>query len=134
MSFMKRFGLFLRRKTTAVHKDPEHLIDKIVSYVIQVRGVSQKFLYQFFDTIAMNETAVWPDMVTETTIEKTGRKKIALKSTGHERVRVSVCLATLANLKKWKPFIVFAATKRVTMRSEVFAKCNHERRPNARLA
>ena len=46
----------------------------------------------------MNETAVWPDMVTETTIEKTGRKKIALKSTGHERVRVSVCLATLANL------------------------------------
>ena len=40
MSFMKRFGLFLRRKTTAVQKDPEHLIDKIVSYVIQVRGVS----------------------------------------------------------------------------------------------
>ena len=40
MSFMKHFGLFLRRKTTAVQKDPEHLIDKIVSYVIQVRGVS----------------------------------------------------------------------------------------------
>ena len=73
-------------------------------------------------------------MVAETTIEKTGRKRIALKSTGHERVHVSVCLATLANLKKWKPFIVFAAAKRVTMRSEVFAKWNYERRPNARLA
>lgn len=39
----------------------------------------------------MDETAVWADMVTEATIKKTGRKKIALKSTGHEKVHVSVC-------------------------------------------
>ena len=38
-------------------------------------------------------------------LEKTGKKEIALKSTGHEKVRVSVCLAAQANGKKLKPYI-----------------------------
>ena len=32
-------------------------------------------------------------MVSETTVETTGAKDVPTKSTGHEKVRVSVCLA-----------------------------------------
>ena len=68
----------LRRKTTTIQKDPEHLIDKIVSYVIHVR-VAQKFPYKPANIIAMDETAVWANMVAGTTVEKTERKKLLLK-------------------------------------------------------
>ena len=40
INFMKHFGLSLRRKTTTIQKAPEHLIDKIVSYLDQVWRVS----------------------------------------------------------------------------------------------
>ena len=41
----------------------------------------------------MDETPVWCDMLSETTVDATGKKSITLKSTGHEKARVSVCLA-----------------------------------------
>ena len=62
----------------------------------------------------MDETAVWSDMVSATTVNKTGAKDVPLKSTGREKVRVSVCLTAKADGKKLKPFIVFAGAKRET--------------------
>ena len=59
----------------------------------------------------MEQTAVWSDMLVESTIEKTGKKDIPLKTKGHEKVRVSVCLAAKANVTCLKPFIVFGGTK-----------------------
>ena len=41
----------------------------------------------------MDETAVWNAMFSETTVKATGAKDVPMKSTGHEKVRVSVCLA-----------------------------------------
>ena len=60
----------------------------------------------------MDETAVWNDMVSETTVEATGAKDVPMKSTGHEKVRISVCLAAKLDRIKWKPFIVFRGAKR----------------------
>ena len=51
-------------------------------------------------------------MVSETTVEATGAKDVPMKSTGHEKVRVSVCLAAKLDGTKLKPFIVFGAAKR----------------------
>ena len=62
----------------------------------------------------MDETTVWGDMVSATTVNKTGAKDVPLESTGHEKVRVSVCLTAKADGKKLKPFIVFAGAKRET--------------------
>ena len=39
---------------------------------------------------AMDETAVWNDMVSETNVKATSAKDVTMKSTGHEKVRVSV--------------------------------------------
>ena len=51
-------------------------------------------------------------MISETTIDKTGKKSITLKTTGHEKARVSVCLAAKADGTKLKPMVIFKGAKR----------------------
>ena len=110
--FMKRNGLSLRRKTSIAQQDPERMAAKLVSYVIQVRRLQEKHKYRPSDIIAMDETPVWCDMISETTVDTTGKKTITLKSTGHEKARVSVCLAAKADGTKPKPMVVFKGGKR----------------------
>ena len=40
--------------------------------------------YYLKNTIEMNETAVWSDMIFNTTVEKWGAHTVNLKTTGHE--------------------------------------------------
>ena len=81
----------------------------------------------------MDETALWTDMVAETTIEKRERKEIVFKSAGHKKERVSVRLAVWANGKKLKLFIIFAGTKRRTkcLDQKFKTKCAVRSLPNA---
>ena len=60
----------------------------------------------------MDKTSVWNDMVSNTIIEKQGAKSVCLKTTGHEKCMVSVCLAYKADETKLKPFVVFGAGNR----------------------
>ena len=60
----------------------------------------------------MDETPVWSDIVSETTVDTTRKKTITLKATAHEKNRVSVCLAAKADGTKLKPMIVFKGAKR----------------------
>ena len=59
----------------------------------------------------MNETSVSNCMVSNTTIHYQGVKFVCLKTTGHEKCMVSVCLAAKADGTKFKPFVAFRATK-----------------------
>ena len=52
------------------------------------------------------------DMVSDMTVEKTGARTVTMKSTGHEKVQVSVCLTAKSDGTKLKPFIVFKGAKR----------------------
>lgn len=47
-----------------------------------------------------------------TTVDKSGIKTGTLKTTGHERSRVSVVLAAQADGTKLKPMVVFKGAKR----------------------
>ena len=55
----------------------------------------------------MDETAVWVDMLAESTIENIENKTVAIKATGNQKNRFTVCLTAKANGIKLKPFIVF---------------------------
>ena len=44
----------------------------------------------------MNETPIWADMVSDTTVDVIGKKIVTVKTTGHEKSPVSVCLAAKA--------------------------------------
>ena len=58
----------------------------------------------------MDETAVWANMLSETAVDRLGSKIVSLTTTGHEKVRVSVCLSARADGSKLKPMIVFKGT------------------------
>ena len=58
----------------------------------------------------MEETP-WNDMVSSTTVDKTGVRDVPLKMTGHKKVRVSVSLPAKANGHKRKYFTVFTGAK-----------------------
>ena len=51
-------------------------------------------------------------MVGNVTVDTTGTKDLPHKSTGNEKVKVSVCLTAKADGTKLKPFIVFQGAKR----------------------
>jgi len=55
----------------------------------------------------MDETAVWFDMVGESTLAAKGAKSIPLKGTGHEKLRFTVVLTATGAGTKLKPFVVF---------------------------
>ena len=65
--FMVRHGLSTRRKTTESQKDIDKLIEKLVTNILQLRRQRAKFSYTDND-IAMDETAVWQDMLPNTTV------------------------------------------------------------------
>ena len=92
-NFMKRNGLSLRRRTTQAKKNPSFLIDKLVAYNLQTERLFRTNLYSPCNMIAMDETAVWGDMLSDTTVDRIGVKTVNLKTTGHEKLRVAVCLA-----------------------------------------
>ena len=52
----------------------------------------------------MGETSVWNDMVSNTTVDKQRAKSLSLKTNGHEKCMVSVCLAAKVDGTKLKPF------------------------------
>ena len=59
----------------------------------------------------MDETPVWTGMVFDKTVDKAGAPKVTMKSTGHEKPRMSV--RSLANSveTKLKPFLVLIDEK-----------------------
>ena len=65
------------------------------------------------------------NMVSSSTDEKTGSKSITMKSTGHEKSRVSVCLTAKGNGTKLKPFIVFKGARRdvSALNTEFHGRC-----------
>lgn len=79
---------------------------------MHVRRLMKLHAFATSNIVAMDETPVWMDMVATSTVAKTGAKDIPLKTTGHEKTRVSVCLTMKADGTKMKPFIVFIGAKR----------------------
>ena len=63
--------------------------------------------YSRSDIANMDETAIWADMPGETTVTTKGVRSVPMFSTGHEKSRVTVCLAAFADGQKLQPFIVF---------------------------
>ena len=75
-NFMRRNGFSLLRKTTAVQQAPERLIDKLILYNLHARRLSIKYKYTPSSIIAMDETSVSNDMVSNTSIHKQGAKSV----------------------------------------------------------
>ena len=51
-------------------------------------------------------------MVSDTTVDTAGKKRVSMKTTGHEKCRITVAMAAKGDGTKLKPFIVFKEDKR----------------------
>ena len=91
--------------------------------------------YQPYNDISMDETADWADMLWDTTVDRTGARTESLKDTGHEKIRLSACLAAKADRTKIKPMIVFKGALRETkaFNEEFRARCVTVSSSNARM-
>ena len=77
--FMPRNGLCLRHRTTQAQKTPEQITDKMISYISYIRQLKQRNKYDMDCIIAMDETAVWHEMISNTTVTDKGEKSVVLK-------------------------------------------------------
>lgn len=109
--FMNRHGLTLRKRTSLAQHDPDNLIDRVISFILNVRRKFHTKRYAMANIIAMDETPIWLDMPSATTVNEAGASSVTIRSTGREKDRVTVCLAGKANGHKLKPFIVFKGGK-----------------------
>ena len=64
-TFINKNGLSVRCRRTEAQKSPDQLIDKMCAYILKMK-------YESKNIFAMDETAVWNDMTSNTTVEKRG--------------------------------------------------------------
>ena len=86
---------------------PEACVSKLVAFIMHLRRlrISQKFTN---DAIyAMDETACWMDMPSDTTVYFSGARSVPMKTTGHDKSHYTVVLTAKADGTKLKPFVVF---------------------------
>lgn len=105
--FLKRNGLSLRRKTTVCQSPPSDCIPKLVSFITHLRSIQRHREFPQSCIFAMDETACWMDMPSDTTIHKTGARSVSLKTSGHEKDHYTVILTARADGFKSKPYVVF---------------------------
>jgi len=106
-NFMKRADLRLRRRTTVAQKTPDMMVEKMVAFIRFMEKARKRLKVEAADIYAMDETAVWFDMVAESTVNQKGAKTIAMKTTGHEKSRLTVILTANGEGVKLKPYVVF---------------------------
>ena len=71
---MRCHGFLLQGKTKTAQKDPSYLIDWLVFFVMHGCRLQHQYNFAPHNIVVMDETAVWNDMVFETTVEVTGAK------------------------------------------------------------
>ena len=97
---------------------PKDGLAKITNFVRFCEKQKKTFDFALGNITNMDEIPIWADMPTKTTVDQHGLKTVPIKSTGHEKQRMTVCLAIKADDSKMKPFVVIPG-KKVT--SEIVA-------------
>ena len=97
----------LRPKTTVCQSTPADCISKMVSFFTQLRDLQRCNKYPHSCIFAMDETACWFDMHSDSTTHSTGAHSVPIKTTGHEKDHFTVILTARADGVKLKPYVVF---------------------------
>ncbi|CAJ1059666.1 Pogo transposable element with KRAB domain [Xyrichtys novacula] len=105
--FLRRNNFTCRRRITIAQKDTKEFTEKLVKFVNFSSRMIERMKILERDIIAMDETAVWFDMVGSTTVETRGTRSVPVKTTGHEKSHLTVVLAAKADRTKLKPYVVF---------------------------
>ena len=80
---MSRNRLLLCCHSTMVQKNPEQIMDTVILYILYVHQLKQRNNCHLDCIIAMDETTVWHEMISNTTVTDKGAKSVVLKISGH---------------------------------------------------
>ncbi|KAK3911142.1 Pogo transposable element with KRAB domain [Frankliniella fusca] len=83
---MKRNGLAVRRRTTIAQRLPMEYEEKLLSFQRHVVALRKRNSY-LLGHIGNDQTPLYLDMPSRTTVEKVGTKSIQVKTTGNEHVK-----------------------------------------------
>lgn len=101
-----RHSVSTREKTTVAQKMPPQMEEKILSFhrfVIRMRKLRD---YPISNIGNIDETAVYFDMPGSSTLHHKGEKTIIIRTTGHEKDKVTVILTAMADGRKLPPVVI----------------------------
>ena len=104
---MERYELSLRAKTHMGQRLPKDLVPKVIHFFTFLRKMFHEHVISPSNIIAMDETCVFFDSVSNKTINPKGEKTISMATTGHEKANISVVLTASADGLKRKPYVIF---------------------------
>ena len=104
--FMKRHALSFRRKTTVSQRIPEECIQKAIRFIRSMVNTRREQELENNQIIGCDETSIWLDAVGNSTLAEKGSKDVPLKSTGHEKARLTIMLTARADGRKLPVFIL----------------------------
>ena len=117
-NFMQRSNLSIRWRTTTGQTMPKDGLAKNTNLVKFCEKQRNTFDFALGNITNMDETPIWADMPSKTTVDQRGLKTVPIKSIGHEKQRMTICLAIKADGSKMKPFVVIPRKK---VKSEIVA-------------
>ena len=107
----KETQISFRKATHIAQKSEEllgHKMYSLLTYVTRLRKVRH---YSMAEICNMDETPIWLYMSGTYTLQEQGSKTVSLQTTGHEKSRVTVMLAALADGTKLPPMVLFKGVR-----------------------
>ena len=106
--FLLRNHLTTRRATTMYIEPPEAYAEKIINFLCYVRHIRRSVNIPDNAIIACDETAIWYDAMTNSTVTDKAPKEASVRSTGHaKQTRLTVFLSAKGDGTKLKPIFYF---------------------------
>ena len=90
---------------------PKDALSKITNFIKFSVKQWQRFKFSLSHVGNMDETPIWTDMPSATTVDMKGSKVVPIKTASHEKQCITVCLAFKADGTKIKPFVVLPGLK-----------------------
>ena len=110
--FMKRNNIAFRRATHVAQKKQVELDDRMQGFLRYVIRIRQRRHYPLSMIGNMDETPVYVDIPGNYTLERKGMKSITMASTGHEKEKLTVMLAAMADGTKLLPLVILKGVRR----------------------
>jgi len=99
-------GLALRPRTTICQKLPKDFEQRLLNYQRYVTNLRKTGNFLMGQMVNADEMAIYLDMPPNYTLEKKGVKEVLLKTTGCEKLRLTVMLAATADGRKLPPLLI----------------------------
>jgi hypothetical protein len=120
--FLKRHHIVLRRTTTVCQKPPADYVEKLVRFILYVRKVCIDNGLTADQILACDETAVWIDPSSSTTLAPCGSRDVPVSSAGHSKLRITALLTASSSGVKYRPYVLLNRKRQIREINDRFGR------------